>query len=580
MTEYVLGIDAGGTHTDAVLCGPEGLVASAKTVTRHDDLPASVADVLRRLREHPSVRAGMFERIGRVTLGATLAVNAIVQDKADRVGLALSAGPGLAPERFALGGHVCVVPGGLDHRGTEVTPLAPEALVRAAARWKEDGVRAVACVGKFSPRNPAHENAMREVAARACGLPVTCGHALSGQLNFPRRIATAYYNAAVARLHAAFLDAVEGELAREGISAPVRLLKADGGAVPAALSRREPVQSILSGPAASVMGVMALAPVEEDDCSLLMDMGGTTTDLAVFVDGSPVVDRDGMLLGGRRTLVRALASLSIGVGGDSLLNPMEDGVRVGPLREGPACAFGGTRPTLLDALNVLDAETPDLPLSGDAAASRRALEALAAASARSCATLAQQAVADALRRIGEAAAALLRACNERPVYTLAALKGMRTLRPRRVWLVGGPADRLRQRLARFLELPVDCPPHADVANAVGAALTLPTAALEIYADTGRGLLRAPALDHEERLAASARLPQVEARALELLRGHLAENGAAEAADGTARLEVLEADSFATLDDGGYGARDMRVSCQVVPGIAGRLRGTAGERAWN
>ena len=580
MTEYVLGIDAGGTHTDAVLCGPEGLVASAKTVTRHDDLPASVADVLRRLREHPSVRAGMFERIGRVTLGATLAVNAIVQDKADRVGLALSAGPGLAPERFALGGHVCVVPGGLDHRGTEVTPLAPEALARAAARWKEEGVRAVACVGKFSPRNPAHENAMREVAARTCGLPVTCGHALSGQLNFPRRIATAYYNAAVARLHAAFLDAVEGELAREGISAPVRLLKADGGAVPAALSRREPVQSILSGPAASVMGVMALAPVEEDDCSLLMDMGGTTTDLAVFVDGSPVVDRDGMLLGGRRTLVRALASLSIGVGGDSLLNPMEDGVRVGPLREGPACAFGGTRPTLLDALNVLDAETPDLPLSGDAAASRRALEALAAASARSCATLAQQAVADALRRIGEAAAALLRACNERPVYTLAALKGMRTLRPRRVWLVGGPADRLRQRLARFLELPVDCPPHADVANAVGAALTLPTAALEIYADTGRGLLRAPALDHEERLAASARLPQVEARALELLRGHLAENGAAEAADGTARLEVLEADSFATLDDGGYGARDMRVSCQVVPGIAGRLRGTAGERAWN
>ena len=309
MTEYVLGIDAGGTHTDAVLCGPEGLVAAAKTVTCHDDLPSSVAEVLRRLREQPAVRDGMFERIRRVTLGATLAVNAIVQDKADRVGLALSAGPGLAPERFALGGHVCVAPGGLDHRGTEVTPLATEALASACARWKAEGVRAVACVGKFSPRNPAHENAMRDVAARACGLPVTCGHALSGQLNFPRRIATAYYNAAVARLHAAFLDAVEGELARAGISAPVRLLKADGGAVPAALSRREPVQSILSGPAASVMGVMALAPVEEDECSLLMDMGGTTTDLAVFVDGSPVVDRDGMLLGGRRTLVRALASL-------------------------------------------------------------------------------------------------------------------------------------------------------------------------------------------------------------------------------------------------------------------------------
>ena len=199
----------------------------------------------------------------------------------------------------------------------------------------------------------------------------------------------------------------------------------------------------------------------------------------------------------------------------------------------------------------------------------------AAEAGRPCEELARQAVADALRQIGEAADQLLRGCNERPVYTLAALKGMRTLRPGRVWLVGGPADRMRQRLAQFLRLPVDCPPHADVANAVGAALTLPTATLDVYADTGRGLLRAPSLDHEERLPASARLPQVEARALELLRAHLAENGAEEAV-----VEVLEADSFATLDDGGYGARDMRVSCQVVPGIAGRLTGTAGDGAWN
>ena len=574
MTEYVLGIDAGGTHTDAAICGPEGLVAAAKTVTRHDDLPSSVAAVLQALREMPGVGDAVLSRIRRVTLGATLAVNAIVQDRADAVGLALSAGPGLAPERFALGEHVCVLPGGLDHRGTEVTPLDTAPLARALDRWKAADVRAVACVGKFSPRNPAHENRMREAAA-ASGLPVSCGHCLSGQLNFPRRIATAYYNDAVARIHAAFLDAVEGELARAGIHAPVRLLKADGGAVPAGLSRRQPVQSILSGPAASVMGVMALAPVEEDDCSLLMDMGGTTTDIALFVDGSPVVDRDGMPLKGRRTLVRALASLSIGVGGDSLLRLTSDGVRVGPLRDGPACAFGGERPTLLDALNVLDAAVPGASLSGDVAASQCGMAALAAAAGRDAATLAAEAEADALRQVAEAAQSLLRACNGRPVYTLAALKGMRTLQPRRIWLVGGPADRLRERLARHMGLPVDCPSHADVANAVGAALTLPTAALEVYADTGRGLLRAPALDHEERLSASSRLPQVEARALDLLREHLATETSAGDVEGL-RLEVLEADAFATLDDGGYGARDMRVSCQVVPGIAGRLRATGGD----
>ncbi|MEE0814807.1 MAG: hydantoinase/oxoprolinase N-terminal domain-containing protein, partial [Desulfovibrio fairfieldensis] len=281
----VLGIDAGGTHTDAVLITGHGadlrLAASAKVKTRHDDLPASVREVLAALAGEPgSDGAAALAAVERVTLGTTLAVNALVQGRADTVGLALSAGPGLNPARFALGEHVCVAPGGLDHRGVEVSPLQTDGLARQAAAWRDAGVAAVACVGKFSPRNPAHERVMGAAVAKASGLPVTLGHRLSGRLNFPRRVATAYYNAAVQRLHNAFLDAVEAALADAGIHAATRLLKADGGAVPVSLSRREPVQSILSGPAASVMGVMALCPEAGRGCSLLLDMGGTTTDMA------------------------------------------------------------------------------------------------------------------------------------------------------------------------------------------------------------------------------------------------------------------------------------------------------------
>ena len=129
---FVLGIDAGGTHTDAVLlacsaaagdAAQASLVASAKVRTRHNDLPRSVREVLDALgRAAPHCD---FGRISRVTLGATLAVNALVQNRADRVGLAVSAGPGLDARRFTLGRHVCVVPGGLDHRGVEVSPCAP-----------------------------------------------------------------------------------------------------------------------------------------------------------------------------------------------------------------------------------------------------------------------------------------------------------------------------------------------------------------------------------------------------------------------------------------------------------------------
>ena len=179
--------------------------------------------------------------------------------------------------------------------------------------------------------------------------------------------------------------------------------------------------------------------------------------------------------------------------------------------------------------------------------------------------LAQKAVDDALARVTRAAHELIDAVNARPIYTLAALKAAREARPDRIWLVGGPADCIRERLAAAFGLPVASPPHAAVANAVGAALTLPTAGLEIYADTGRGLLRAPALDLEERINKGFTLDAAERRAGELLVAHLAAEGVPDAA-----VEVLEADLFATLDDSGYGSKDIRVACQVVPGIAGRL----------
>ena len=135
----------------------------------------------------------------------------------------------------------------------------------------------------------------------------------------------------------------------------------------------------------------------------------------------------------------------------------------------------------------------------------------------------------------------------------------------RVVLVGGPAACIRTRIAKAFGLPVVLPPDADVANAVGAALTLPTASLEIYADTSRARLRAPSLDHEEPLGRGFTLEAAKKRAMELLTAHMAASGAQ-----CAQVEVTEADIFATLDDSGRGSHDIRVSCQAVPGIAGRL----------
>lgn len=564
MKKTILGIDCGGTHTDAALLEvDEGkclLLASAKTATLHENLPGSIAAVIKALAKE---RDFSKDAIDRVTLGTTLEVNALVQGKADEVGLALTAGPGLDPIHFVIGNHFCIVPGGLDHRGVETTPVYVKELEKIAVDWPKQGVAAIACVGKFSPRNPAHEDLLGKVAGNASGLPVTLGHKLSGRLNFPRRIATAYYNAAVSRLHASFLQAVEETLHSFGIHGQFRLLKADGGAIPFAVSAREPVQSILSGPAASVMGVLALWSKAAEGCSLLLDMGGTTTDLAMFLNGSPVIDRQGMQLNGRRTLVKSLAAISIGVGGDSLLQVENGEIVCGPQREGPAMAFGGANATLLDALNTLD-KNPGSD-RGDIAASRNGMKEFGKLAGFSALDAASLACENAMAKIAKAAYDLVENVNSRPIYTLASLKAAKDARPTVACLAGGPAQCVAKRLEPVLGMPVEIAPCPQVANAIGAGITLPTASLEVYVETGKGILTAPAIDYQEKAPRDCGLEWARNRALELLRIRLASEGIEDA-----KVEVVEEDLFATLDDRGRGARDIRVSVQATPGIIGSV----------
>lgn len=190
--------------------------------------------------------------------------------------------------------------------------------------------------------------------------------------------------------------------------------------------------------------------------ALLFDIGGTTTDIALFVQGSPVIDRGGMCLGGRRTLVPALATLSIGVGGDSRISVEGQGasasVEVGPLRSGPAMAFGGKEPTFLDALNVLNSDGTDRK-AGNADASERAMAALAARCGLETGDLALRVWKRAVQKISDAAAGLLAGINAHPIYTLRELKSHRDVSADRVYLVGGPTDCLARRLSASLGLP-------------------------------------------------------------------------------------------------------------------------------
>lgn len=576
---YVLGLDMGGTHTDGVILHEGRLVAAVKVPTNHDDLLASTRAALRELFTVSSVQPSS---ISRTTFGTTLAVNAVVQNACAPVGLILSAGPGLDPLWFGIGDRVALLPGGLDHRGTEIqAPTRSELddLRTTVRRWCAEGVTAFACVSKFSPRNAAHENLMASIVSEifaecasakdtAVSPAIAVGHRLSGSLNFPRRIATAYWNAAIHALHNRFADAVEVSLAEFGIDAPANLLKADGGSIPLATSRGVPVEALLSGPAASVMGILAQSGVvtqtATNDDLLVLDMGGTTTDIALLANGQPLLAPDGLVVQNRSTLVRALQSVSIGLGGDSRIAVLEDGdVVVESRRTGPAMAFGGAHPAFLDCLNVLGHAQ-----AGDVSASFAGVSTLT--TSRTVQEVAAQALECARARIAQAVTDLIDKVNCRPVYTLAALLEDRKITPSRAILVGGPAEAVAPLLQETLNMPVltlssgkpSAKTQGAVANAIGAALARPTASLDLFADTATGTLLVPSLDVQRRIDRRYTLAEAEAEARQFLLDH----AAAENPDVLPPVDIVEAQFFATLDEYGHGGRDIRVRCQLRPGV--------------
>ena len=313
----LLGIDTGGTYTDAVLydAQSERVVAAAKALTTRHDLAIGIHGAAGSVLDGSGVRPAT---IALVSLSTTLATNALVEGHGGRVGLVLIGFDEAAASRAgivdALRGVPCIrIGGGHDAAGRACGALDFDTLDRAIADL-DDPVAAFAVAGMFSVRNPEHEIAVRDRLRERTGLPVTCGHELSSRLDGPRRAMTCVLNARLVPTVQRLLDAAERSFGALGISAPVMVVRGDGALVGAEVARLKPVETILSGPAASLVGASHLTG-EHD--ALVSDIGGTTTDYALLVDGRPRIDPDGASVGGFRTMVEAVAMRTVGLGGDS-----------------------------------------------------------------------------------------------------------------------------------------------------------------------------------------------------------------------------------------------------------------------
>ncbi len=328
----VLGIDTGGTYTDAVILRDEiDVVASSKSLTTREDLAigigAAVHDVLTQSGISPL-------DIAMASLSTTLATNALVEGQGERVGLVYIGFRAGDLERHGLGDAlrgdpVLEMAGGHSHAGYEVAAFNDKLLDDWLAGLK--GVSAYAVASQFATRNPAHEKCAADLIRSRTSRPVSASHQLSAKLNGPKRALTAILNARLIGMIDRLIGRARATLRNLGISAPLMVVRGDGALISEDQAREKPIETILSGPAASIVGAQWMTGVEN---ALVSDIGGTTTDISLLRNGHPMIDPQGAQVGPYRTMVEAVAMQTTGLGGDSEVHFVSEGL-LGGLTLGP-----------------------------------------------------------------------------------------------------------------------------------------------------------------------------------------------------------------------------------------------------
>jgi N-methylhydantoinase A/oxoprolinase/acetone carboxylase beta subunit len=437
-----IGIDVGGTNTDAVLLEDGRVVHAVKTPTTAD-VTTGIIGALAELAGHPEVARSAIDG---VVIGTTHFVNAVVQRRdlsrvaAVRIGLPASASlPPFCdwPEDLArsVRGELFMLEGGHDYDGRPIVPFDEAGMRRAAQQIRKAGIRSIAVAAIFSPLDPSCEERARAILAEECpDAAVTLSHDL-GRIGLLERENAALLNAALIELARATVAGFTRAIAASGITAPLYLTQNDGTVMSAEVATALPVTSFASGATNSMRGAAFLSGLTD---AMVIDVGGTSTDVGQLRHGFPREANSVVEIGGVRTLFRMPDLLSIGLGGGSVVEraPLAVGPRsVGYRLTHDALVFGGVTPTATDM-----AVAAGIAVIGDG---------------RLAANLPRDLVLAALKEAGaKVEDAVDRMKTEAGDLPLIAVGGGAFLVPNQV---AGISEVIRV-------------PHGDCANAVGAAI--------------------------------------------------------------------------------------------------------------
>jgi len=340
--QYSLGIDAGGTYTVAVIIrnSDKKVVASYKALTTYPELLTGIENAIDGLDPQ------YLKDIKLVSVSTTLATNTILEKTGYPVGLIL-VGNYLVPQDTSVQEYV-MVRGGHTATGAEAEALDIEAVTEFVNRVK-DNVSAFAVSSYFSVRNPEHELQIKDYIIKSTGMPVVCGHELSQDLGAYDRGITAYLNAQLIPIARQFIDAIVSDIERRGITAKLMMLKCDGSLINIKEAIQKPIESIFTGPAASLVGASFLS--ERDTCAVI-DVGGTSTDVSLLYKGLPELCEDGAKVGGWNTKVKAIRMETSAMGGDSHVWIKNRKINIGPRRVIPLCVAAVQYPGFKETLKM------------------------------------------------------------------------------------------------------------------------------------------------------------------------------------------------------------------------------------
>jgi N-methylhydantoinase A/oxoprolinase/acetone carboxylase beta subunit len=355
---YLVGIDTGGTYTDAAIIDQTNhqILASAKALTTKGDLAIGVNEAMNlALAKVPHIATS---EIQLVSVSTTLATNAVVEGHGSAVGVILIGFDAAMIDKTGIakafpGVPLLQVQGGHDHNGEERLPL-DVANITEFVKLQASNVSAFAIAASFAVRNGSHEKRARDIVAEFTAHPTTVSSELSNALDAPRRALTAVLNARLISRITQLIGAVRRAMVGQGIDCPLMIVKGDGSLSNADAVAARPIETVLSGPAASLVGAKWLSGL---DNFIMSDMGGTTTDIGIIANGRPRVAELGAEVGGWRTMVKAIDVKTIGLGGDSEVQFGFDGfISVGPQRAVPVSLIGQRYP---EVITMLEADLAD-----------------------------------------------------------------------------------------------------------------------------------------------------------------------------------------------------------------------------